>query len=183
MLRLFIGLELPDAARDRLAMLQNGIPDVRWLDPATFHVTLRFIGEVDEGVAADIDTALGRTDVPAPPIAIGGVGHFGTDRRPNVLWAGVQRNEALQFLHDKVDRAVVGAGLAPEARRYHPHVSLARPKAVSAPRLQRWLGANAAFAVPSFQPDDFVLFESLTGREGAVYRPLAGYPLRPAPDD
>ena len=104
MLRLFVALDLPEPVRARLAMLQGGIPGARWIKPENFHVTLRFVGEVDDPVASDLDAALGRIAAPPFRLALQGVGHFGTERRPEALWAGVERVEALQFLRDKVDR-------------------------------------------------------------------------------
>src|SRR3546814_639172 len=101
MIRLFTALSLPDAVRSRLAMLQSGVPGARWIRPENLHVTLRFIGEVDQHVAADLDAELARTVAPGFDLSLDGVGHFGPARKPTSLWAGIGRSEALQFLHDK----------------------------------------------------------------------------------
>lgn len=178
MLRLFVALELPQAVRDRLAMLQGGVPAARWVRPDNLHLTLRFIGEVDSGVAQDIDTALGRVHAPAFAIAIDGVGSFGTPKRPRALWAGMQPCPPLQFLHDKVDRAVVAAGLAPDDRKFRAHVTLARFKESPGPRLARWLGDNAMLRIGPIAVGHFVLYQSHLAGEGAIYQPLAHYPLR-----
>src|SRR3546814_2214577 len=114
MIRLFTALSLPDAVRSRLAMLQSGVPGARWIRPENLHVTLRFIGEVDQHVAADLDAELARTVAPGFDLSLDGVGHFGPARKPTSLWAGIGRSAALPFLHDKIDRALVAAGLRSE---------------------------------------------------------------------
>src|SRR3546814_8570820 len=96
MIRLFTALSLPDAVRSRLAMLQSGVPGARWIRPENLHVTLRFIGEVDQHVAADLDAELARTVAPGFDLSLDGVGHFGPARKPTSLWAGIGRSEALQ---------------------------------------------------------------------------------------
>lgn len=178
MIRLFTALPLPESTRERLSMLQAGVPGARWIRPENLHVTLRFIGEVDEGIAADLDAALGRATAPGFELRLGGVGHFGPARKPHSLWAGVERCEALQFLHDKIDRAVVAAGLQPDDRKFRPHVTLARLRPdVRHERVGRWLEDHALFQAGPIKVDDFVLFRSHLGAEGSVYEPLAEYPL------
>lgn len=181
MFRLFVALELPEAIRTRLAMLQAGVPGARWVRPESLHLTLRFIGDVDGGVAQDIDTALHRVTGAGFSFRLSGVGHFGPDRKPHALWAGVDRNEALVALRDRVERAVIGAGLSPEDRKFKPHVTLARLKDPSAPRAHRWLSDNAPFLSEDIYADHMVLFRSHLGAEGATYEPLAEYPIAGLP--
>lgn len=85
MIRLFVGLALPDAVRDRLATLQNGVPGARWVPPETFHVTLRFVGEIDEDVAADLDAELATLSAPAVPVRLRGLSRFGDKRGARAL--------------------------------------------------------------------------------------------------
>ncbi|HET8728060.1 MAG TPA: RNA 2',3'-cyclic phosphodiesterase [Alphaproteobacteria bacterium] len=181
MIRLFTALDLPEAVRDRLAMLQSGVPGARWIRPENLHVTLRFIGEVDEHVAEDLDASLARAAAPGFDLRLSGVGHFGTERKPTTLWVGVERSDALQFLHDKVDRALVAAGLTPDDRKFKPHVTLARLRShARVERVGRWLEANALFQAGPIRIDGFVLYRSHLGSEGSVYEPLVEYPLKEA---
>src|SRR5689334_15609491 len=97
MIRLFVALELPEQVRTRLPLLEGGVPGVGWASDEQMHLTLRFIGEVDENVAHDIDDALAGIRAPAFALELAGVGEFGS-KNPRALWAGVRANEALMHL-------------------------------------------------------------------------------------
>jgi 2'-5' RNA ligase len=177
MIRLFVGLELPEDMRLRLSILCGGVPGARWVGPERFHLTVRFIGEVDEGRFEDIDAALARIQSPAFDLMLEGVSTFGKESAPHTLWVGVQRNEALNTLHAKVDRALVTIGFEPEGRKYSPHVTLARLKDASPPRLAGFVTANALFRTGPARIERFVLFSSFLSRSGAIYEPEARYSL------
>jgi 2'-5' RNA ligase len=87
--RLFTALELPPPVAAQLSLLRGGVPGARWVDPANYHVTLRFIGDVDERVAADVVDALARVTRPGFTLALEGVGAFGS-RKPHAVFAGVK---------------------------------------------------------------------------------------------
>ena len=182
MLRVFVGLALPETVREALYRLTGGIPGARWLDPATYHITLRFIGEVDEPEAADLDAELARIAAPLFGLDIGGVGHFGTRTRPSSVWAGVENSAPLAFLKDKVDRAVVAAGQRSDNRRFAPHITLARLRGAPALRVAAWERHHNLFRVPTMTVEGFTLFRSHLGHLGADYEPLADYPLTPPTD-
>src|ERR1700693_6334684 len=99
MLRLFVGIGLPPDLKLRISLLCTGVPEARWVDAGNFHLTLRFIGEVDEGVASDIDAALLRLRARRFDLALAGVGSFG-DR---MLWVGGDKRPALHHLRNKID--------------------------------------------------------------------------------
>lgn len=180
MIRLFVGLELPEEMRLRLSGLCRGVPGARWVQPEGFHLTVRFIGEVDEGRFDDIHTALSRVQAPAFELTLEGVATFGKDKAPHTLWVGVQRNDALASLHAKVERALVTIGLEPESRKYSPHVTLARLKEAASPRLGAFVTAHSLFRAGPVPIDRFVLFSSFLSRSGAIYEPEARYPLSAA---
>ncbi len=177
MMRLFVAVELPEDVRARLSSLQAGVPGARWLAPENLHLTVRFLGEVDTGVAHDLDAELARIEAPGFAFRLDTVGFFGSERRPQTLWAGVERTEALQFLHAKVDRAAVAAGLAADDHKFHPHVTLGRLRDTPMRRVRDWLTGNAPFQTGPIEADRFVLFRSHLGKEGPVYEPLAEYAL------
>ncbi|MES2754264.1 MAG: RNA 2',3'-cyclic phosphodiesterase, partial [Pseudomonadota bacterium] len=108
----------------------------------------------------------------AVTVRIAGVGSFERRGRIDTLWAGVAPRAPLAALHRKIDRALVAAGIAPDTRAYHPHVTLARLArgAGGGPALAQWLVAHAALASPAFILDRLVLYESTLGRGGASYR-------------
>lgn len=173
MLRLFVGIDLPPPVKLRLSLLRAGVPGARWVDPGNYHLTLRFIGDVDEGVASDIDAALAQIRAPRFDLALAGVGHF-SDR---MLWAGIEKNPALLHLRDKVERALVKTGLEPEDRRYAPHVTLARLKGATETRLQAFLGDHTLFRVEPFSVDCFSLIASYLTKAGPIYEDQADYAL------
>lgn len=184
MIRLFTALGLPDDLRTRLAALQAGIDGARWVAPENLHITLRFIGEVAEDRAHDIVAALDRIHAGAFPVTVSGAGRFGSRDRTRALWAGVERSAALVALHEKIDRALINTGLAPEGRKYTPHVTLARfgggrdrSRDASATRVLHWLEAQGGFFAMPFEAREFVLYESHLGRKGADYVPVARFPL------
>ena len=173
MLRLFVGVDLPPELKLRLSLLASGLPGAKWVDAGNYHLSLRFIGEVDEGMAADIDAALLQVRAPRFDVTLATIGHFGL----RTLWVGVERNPALQHLHEKVESALGRMGLAPEERRYTPHVTLARLKGTTEGRLQGYLGEHALFRAPSFPVDHFSLVASYLTKSGAIYEDQADYRL------
>ena len=174
MLRLFVGIDLPPELKLKVSLLCAGVPSARWVDAGNLHVTLRFIGEVDESAAADIDEALAQLRAPRFALALAGVGHFGT----RMLWVGVEGNPALVHLHEKVERAIVRLGFEPEGRRYAPHVTLARLRGPPDPRLQGFLAEHALFRAEPFAVDRFSLVASYLTKSGAIYEDQADYELR-----
>jgi len=177
MIRLFVGLELPEDMRLRLAALAGGVPGARWVKPESLHLTVRFIGEVDEGHMEDIHMALSRIQAPAFALALSGVSIFEKGRAPHTLWVGVRKNEALSALHAKVDRALVTTGMEPESRKYSPHVTLARLKEEAGKRLGGYLTAHSLFSAGPERIEHFVLFSSFLSKSGAIYKPEMHYPL------
>lgn len=177
MIRLFVGLEIPDRLGDVLTDVAIGLPGARWIEADNLHLTLRFIGEVDEGTAADIDEALGRVHAPAVPLKVTGLGLFGPDRKPRALWAAVERDPALLHLHQKVESAVVRAGQPPEGRKFVPHITLAKLRQPHLERLGQLLSATSLAGVAPETVGHFTLFSSALHRDGADYTAERTYPL------
>lgn len=180
MIRLFVGLELPEVTRERLALICAGLPGAKWVKPENLHLTLRFIGEVENGVAEDIDDALARVRAPRFDIELGGVGFFGKPAAARILWAGVEKSGLLNHLQMKVETAVKRAGLSAEARKFSAHVTLARLKGAPPQRLRRYIGENADFRAGPIAIERFVLFSSFLSSSGAIYTPEAYYDLEPS---
>ena len=178
MTRLFAALALPPALRTTLSLLRSGIPGARWIDAEGLHLTLRFIGEVDGPAEADIASALQMICAKSFPVSLEGVGQFG-DKKPHTLFAGVRPTEPLLRLVAKIEQVLQRAGLPPETRRYTPHVTLARLKEVAPARVASYIAENNLFHAEAFTPEDFVLYSSHLGRQGAHYRLEAAFPLDP----
>ena len=176
MIRLFIALPLPFDIRARLAGLAGGVPGARWVEAEDLHLTLRFIGDVDEGRLPDLDAELLRIEPPDFSLVLDGCGQFGTGRKIHTLWIGAERNEALSRLQAKVEAAVVRAGFPPEPRKFSAHVTLARLKDANPERLTRFLAGNGLFRSVPFPVTGFALYQSHLGHGGARYQKIQAYP-------
>ena len=182
MTRLFVGIELPPEVKDVLLRCESGIPGAHWQTEDQLHLTLRFIGEVDGPDATDIVNALDLIDAPGFDLEIKGVGIFGTLKRARTLWAGVVDNPALNHLQGKIESALVRTGLAPEPRKFHPHITLARLNNPERVRLQDFLQVHDGLAIPPFAVDHFTLFSSFMTHKGSIYTAEETYPLTIAAD-
>lgn len=176
MIRLFTAIEIPDAVANDLARLQSGLPGARWIDAENFHITLRFIGEVPEDVAAGIDRALAGIGGAPFELKLSGVGQFG-NKRPRAVWAGVRGCAALTALQARHERAVQSAGLEPEHRNYAPHVTLARLRNGDRRDVMHYIEANNLFESAPFTIDRFVLFSARLSQGGGPYVAERIYPL------
>lgn len=176
MIRLFVGLSLPDPMAERLAGLVIGIPGARWIERRNLHITLRFIGDVENGLGRDIHDALAELYAPAPEIAITGFGTFGS-RQPRALWAAVDKNPELIHLQNKIETAMLRLGLPPEPRKFTPHVTLARLKGAPVTRIQQFIAGHSPVRLGPEPAEGFTLFRSHLGRAGAEYEIVADYPL------
>jgi 2'-5' RNA ligase len=173
--RLFVAIRPPRIIREKLLGLMGGVPGARWQDDEQLHLTLRFIGEVERHQAEDIATALGSLHHKSFEIALASVGSFGR-RGKGAVWAGVTPQDELKILHKKVDQACLRAGVDPDTRAYHPHITLARLGRSAGPVepfLERWAGLTSE----TFAVDSICLYESRLGSEGASYTVAERYPL------
>jgi len=175
MLRLFVGIGFPPELKLRLSLLCSGVPGAKWVDPGNFHLTLRFIGEIGEDTAADIDDALSRLRARRLTLQIAGTGVFGD--KPRNLWAGVERSPELVGLRDKIEQSLIRVGLPPEPRKFAPHVTLARLLDPPLDKLRDFLTAHAQFRAEPLPVEGFSLIASFQTKAGSVYEDQADYPL------
>jgi len=174
--RLFVAIRPPETVRDRLIDAMADSPELGWVADDNLHLTLRFIGEVERPLADDIALALGRIRHPRFDLAVNGVGIF-ERRSGGALWAAVQPKDPVAALAAKIERACVSAGLEPERRAFHPHVTLARFRRHGAAAARAGLERNRALASPVFEVDRFILYESHLSRHGAHYEAVANFAL------
>jgi len=175
-LRLFLAIPLPGSVANRLATLEREAQGASWRTAEQYHLTLRFIGDVDEAVARDIDTELGRIFAAPFEIALQGVGSFG-GREPTALWAGVSNSPALTRLAGACETAIQNAGLSPEPRRYKPHVTVAYLHGTRDVEVAHFLADAAEFRTEPFIVDHFCMYSSRATRAGSSYVEEAVYPL------
>jgi len=176
MRRLFVGLAMPAEIAAGLERLQAGVPGARWQRREQFHLTLRFIGEVDGRDATAIDDALSLISVPRFSLELHAVGTFG-GRDPRELWAGVRANDALMHLQRKIETALQRVGLPADSRKFTPHVTLARLKASPRGRVMDYLTDHALYASAPFEVDKFLLYSSMLTSDGSIYTPEREYAL------
>jgi 2'-5' RNA ligase len=180
-MRLFVALPLPENVRWQLRLLCGGLPGARWVPQENYHITLRFLGDVDGRDTDYVDAALAGIRAPAFKLRLSGVGHFSNGNRVKAVWAGVEKEPALQHLHDKVESAVVRAGLPPLGHKFTPHVTLTWPKDPPVAKLQHYLAGHNLFRSEPFEVTHFILFSSLTGGESSVYHAERSYALTARP--
>jgi 2'-5' RNA ligase len=174
--RLFTGIAIPDDVRDRLALLRGGLPGARWIDAENYHLTLRFIGDIDFDVAEDVAETLSRVERPAFPIEIEGLGSFGT-RKPHSIIARVATSRALNELQAEHERLIQRLGLPPESRKFSPHVTLARLRGASNRDVADYLALRGGFSTAPFPVREFVLYSSRESVGGGPYIIEEAYPL------
>jgi len=183
MARLFVALDLPEAVKDSLADLQVGLPEARWHDIDDLHLTLRFIGEADSAVTGEVVDALDLLDGPAVTVIPGGYGHFERRGKPAVLYVAVAATPALCTLQRRVEALLRGAGIAPESRRFTPHITLARfARSIEPARVGHWLETAPPPALAPVTVDAVTLFRSRPRGDGVRYEPLHRFPLDTLPD-
>ena len=173
--RLFTGVEIPPTSARRSSLLRGGLPGARWIDRENYHVTLRFIGDVD-----DCDRAGGGASCwPRPArrfeLHLDGLTSFGGSK-PRAVVATVAPTQALLELQAEQERLMQRIGLEPEGRKYTPHVTLARLRDSSSRDVAEYLSARGCFRTAPFPCRAFraVLVarldrrRALCGRERAI---------------
>jgi RNA 2',3'-cyclic 3'-phosphodiesterase len=176
MIRLFTGLEIPPDLADALALLRGGLPGARWIDAENYHLTLRFIGDIDDALAHEVAMMLGQVRRPCFDLRLGSLMAFG-GRKPRALVASVEQSLPLTELQAEQERLLQRLGLEPEGRKFTPHVTLARLRDSSSRQVADYLAANGLFRSRGFPVSQFVLFSSRSSVGGGPYVVEATYPL------
>ena len=177
MIRLFAALPIPAEIARALQRRQAGIEWAKWRTTESLHVTLRFFGDLRQDVARDLDAALMEVRGRPFEIVLQGAGAFGEGADVHAIWAGVEENAELRRLADACETAARRAGLKPEKRRYHPHVTLAYLRHADPAEVGAWVQANNLLRSPPITVESFGLYSSTLGGEGSHYRLEAEYPL------
>ena len=180
MTRLFTALEIPAAIGSELSLLRGGVAGARWIDPPNYHLTLRFIGDVDGAAARDIMACLGEARDRAPiPLSIDQLATFG-GARPRSLLARVAPSPELLALQAEQERLIRRAGAEPETRKFTPHVTLARLRDARPADVAGFIARVGWFPGLRFTAERVVLFSSRGSVGGGPYVVEAAYPLRGA---
>jgi len=166
--RLFTGLEIPAEIGQTLSSLRGGLPGARWIDPENYHVTLRFIGDIDGASANEIAAMLFQVNRKPFEVTVQGLSSFG-GRKPRAVVANIAPTRPLIELQAELERLMQRIGLDPEGRKFVPHVTLARLHDSSSRDVADYLSVRGYFPSRVFTADRFVLFSSRATTGGGPY--------------
>jgi 2'-5' RNA ligase len=174
--RLFAGLEIPQQVALSLSMMRGGLPGARWIDPENYHITLRFIGDIDDRLAHEIDGLFDQVKRRPFEVRFGALSTFG-GRRPRAIVVTIDPVSQLVELQGELERLMQRVGLEPEGRKFTPHVTLARLRDSSSQQVAEYLSSRGPVFVTPFRVSRFVLFSSKASVGGGPYVVEATYPL------
>jgi 2'-5' RNA ligase len=157
-------------------MMRGGLPGARWIDAENYHLTLRFIGDVDDSTANEVASLLYRVKRPSFELQIDGLTSFG-GKKPRAVVATIAPTPQLLEVQAEHERLMQRIGLEPEGRKYTPHVTLARLRDSSSRDVADYLAARGLFRAPPFRVARFVLFSSRASIGGGPYVVEESYPL------
>jgi 2'-5' RNA ligase len=175
--RLFTGLELPSELAAELAMLRGGISGAHWVAAENYHITLRFIGDIDERIASEATDALAEIRRPEFLVTLEALSWFGADK-PRAIVALIKPTTALLELQADHERRLRRIGLRPESRKYTPHVTLARLRSASPFAVADYLSVRGYFRSRLFEAKRFVLYSARESTGGGPYLVEASYALQ-----
>jgi 2'-5' RNA ligase len=175
--RLFTAIELPEEVCQELHRLHLPLPGARWIKPESYHLTLRFAGDIDNTAAREFATALAEIESDGFEISLMGVGAFGGDN-PSAVWAGFAPSTELEALARAHEKAARRAGLPPEKRPFKPHVTLARLKNSRAEAVARFLTRYGGYRSEPFFVARTVLMSSRPSVGGGPYAIEDSFPMR-----
>jgi RNA 2',3'-cyclic 3'-phosphodiesterase len=168
--RLFVAIDLPESTRQLLADIDPRIRGVRWTEPDQMHLTLGFFGDVPEDVELKLREKLTTIQFGAFFLPVKGVGSFSAKGAPKIIWIGVGKAHPHLFqIHKRVQEAALAVGLQPELRPWHPHVTIARCRDVSAQSLRKFLQSNAEFDAGMIHVETFHLYSSKLTPAGPIH--------------
>jgi RNA 2',3'-cyclic 3'-phosphodiesterase len=168
--RLFVAIDLPELTRQLLAGLDPHVHGARWVEPAQMHLTLGFFGDVPDDIDLVLRAKLSAIKFSAFFLPIIGVGMFSAKGTPRIIWIGVGKAHPHLFqIHKRVQEAALAAGLEPELRPWHPHITIARCRDVSAQSLRKFLQSNADLDAGMIHVEAFHLYSSKLTPAGPIH--------------
>jgi len=174
--RLFTAVEIPTEIGESLSTLRGGLPGARWIDPENYHLTLRFIGDVDDETAHDVMVMLGQVRRRAFELKLSGLGQFG-GKRPRAVFAAAGASQPLSDLQADHERIFNRMSLPHDQRKFTPHVTLARLRESYPQEVADYLALRGGYRSAPFLVSHFVLYSSRNSTGGGPYVTEATYPL------
>ncbi len=175
MFRLFVAVDLPKEFHAKISAIQSSLtgPGLRPVDPGIVHITLKFLGDVEEAQLEGIANALDGLDCPAFDSKVSGVGAFPGLKNPRVVWLGADGDYSC--LHRQVETLLSGKGFKKEQRKFIPHATLARITYLSGTRKKELISAIDSlrgFDVGHMLVDSVKLKKSTLTPQGPIYETL-----------
>jgi len=175
--RLFVAIDLPDSVKCEIAALTSRLAGVRLVLPEQLHLTLRFIGEVEEQTMLAIKDSLAAAKSPPLTLSLSGAGYFPRGTHPRVLWIGLTPDRLLLQLQAEVERAVQAAGIPGDARPFTPHITIARTKEGGRLETIEFARRHASFCSSPFRTDSFHLYRSIFCNQKVSHSIISAYQL------
>lgn len=176
-MRLFIAIELPDDVKGVLSRLRADITGARWVPVSQLHLTLSFLGDVDDASVKLLTSGLKQIRAPGFDLVFAGVGCFPNQRNPRVLWVGIRPEPFLSDLAAQVRSVVFACNIATEDRPFSPHITLARIRQPIRQPISPFIDLYQKLELPAFPVHEFILFTSRLTPQGAIHTPLGSFPL------
>lgn len=184
-IRTFIAIKIPVEVKEQLkaaqALLNRNFRAVSWARPESIHLTLKFLGEIDDTRTVEVGAALEEAARGVNPfsLTVEGVGGFPTPAHPRVIWAGINENPELSRLQDNIEKGLSHIGFETEERPFSPHLTLCRIKSPADSRgLSRLLAEVKPQIKAEFGVSSFTLFKSVLHAKGAEYSALREITLK-----
>jgi 2'-5' RNA ligase len=174
--RLFAALELPHTTMMQLSLMRGGLPGARFIDPENYHLTLRFMGDLENHVADEVAYELGRVNRKPFELTLCGLGVFG-GKKPHSLFAVPKSCPEIFELQEDIERTCQRLNLPADPRKFTPHITIARLRNVTAERAAKFLSERGGFFAPPVKIKDFVLMSSRDSIGGGPYLREEIYPL------
>ncbi|HMB01700.1 MAG TPA: RNA 2',3'-cyclic phosphodiesterase [Spirochaetota bacterium] len=178
MIRSFIGISLPEEICDYITDMYTDLNGAQWTTRKNLHLTLRFMGEVNNSVHQEIISALNKVNGTSMQLQLSGTGIFPPGSEPKVLWLGIKPNQQLTALREKIDKTLSDIKIEPREKRFIPHITIARLKNINKNELKTFLHLNGSVSSQPFPVNTFHLYSSELLPEGPVYTVEQDYPLK-----
>jgi len=173
--RVFIGINIPEDISKNISSIQTGPENIKWVKPENFHITITFLGQIEDDIFNSIKKPLSEISFNQFKINLKSIGYW----QSGVLWIGASNWLELPNLKDQIDKKLLEIGIKIEPKPYVPHVTIARPKGRPMDKsLRSFIESNKNFSTTSFTAKEFVLFESIQDDQGSKYISHQHYPLK-----
>jgi len=180
MVRLFTALKIPAEICDELHKMQYGIEGANWMPPENFHITLSFIGNVEDEWLSKVKTVLKCVECPTFELSLKGCGIFEQKAVKSHLWAGISRNKILQELKKQIDLSFDEIDLPYVKRDYVPHLTLAQIRHACPFDIKHYLARYLDVYSKKFLIENFTLFQSHMSQKGSIFEEIKSFSLKGA---